>query len=1431
MEGDSGSSFSYSYRGRPGRGRGDFGRRDGQRGGRREHATRRETPPDDFRELSVIPTFYDIHTDKDPFLRPNIVRGRYPDVDTYLDVQFRLLREDFVRPLREGITDFLNMRRRGSGRQAGTPQDIYVYYDVHVAYPTYAHNGIVYRIQFDSSRPELQRVRWQQSKRLIYGSLVCLSSDEFQTMFFATVANRDLKQLGQGWVEVRFEGDTSEVLDISPMETFIMVESTAFFESYRHVLKGLQEVDQNTMPFLKYIVDCDCANGVDPPAYLRGVTYDLSVVAENVHGSRTRSVRSVPVLRDNMWPSAEDLNFDESQYRAFKLGLTKEFAIIQGPPGTGKTYIGLKIIEVLLKNSHKWRGVQRGLEAAGPILVVCYTNHALDQFLEGIADSYHKGIVRVGGQSKSEKLKQFNLKNIRNKRRQKKKHKGAADATRKMKRLQEQMDVYLDQLTATQNGLLHEDTLMLDQRHRDSLMQGSAKQNEDRWMLGGKKRESVIVDWLGLGEQALPGADRQNHDAQAEDEEEVGIEIMDIPEEQRLLDDVEPLYGRGNSRQHRRNYNSVVDLALDLENMQIKDRRAGDPEGWQVQSNKKKRRNELRRELSKTEMMTQEEVRNVPNIWKLQLNDRWRLYRYWLAKYHAHHRQFIRKYVDQYEEVARRLEGYRNEEDRRIMEEACVVGMTTTGAAKYHSILQDIQPAIVIVEEAAEVLEAHIVTTLSQHCQHLILIGDHQQLRPKPTVYDLETNYNMGISLFERMIMNGMQCQRLQSQHRMRPEFARLLTPHIYESLDNHESVLNFDNIKGVSSNMFFVNHTHREEQKRDTKSRSNMHEAEFMAAFCRYLLQQGYSPSQITILTTYTGQLQNFKKAMPRQVFDGVRVSTVDSFQGEESDIILLSLVRSNDEGNVGFLKVDNRVCVALSRAKKGFFTIGNLMMLAKASTLWIKIIQELLQQKSVGESLTLSCQNHPDSEILVSTSDDFEKAPNGGCMRPCTFRLQCGHVCEMRCHPTDPDHEEYKCQKPCDKVICDLGHRCQRLCSQPCGKCQVLVDKTFPRCPHKQTIPCYKKDDDDLVCNAPCTRLFKCGHRCAGTCDSCRQRRMHEPCREPCNRVLVCSHQCSAPCGEPCAPCQMPCEWRCRHYQCEMPCGEPCDRPRCNRPCRKTRRCGKCKKARPCIGMCGEPCPDKCRICDREELTEIIFGIEDEPDARFLQLQDCGHVIEVRGLDQWMDITDRNIRLKTCPKCKTPIRHNLRYGNTIKKTMEKIKKVQNVPNTQRETPTNRLLDKNRSRGVDQREYRRAQSAASFWHDQQVESRLSSPPDHQGTMKKMVRRKEDKGEENERKITELQRDIDDLEKWLLQHGTADVSKQERQKFGGELTRLKYLLKLRILQRRIRKNGISLDELEQKYLAMAERRLTAGEPLTEQKEEFIKHVLSRLSWC
>ena len=82
------------------------------------------------------------------------------------------------------------------------------------------------------------------------------------------------------------------------------------------------------------------------------------------------------------WPDGDVVGLNELQYEAFRSALQREFAVIQGPPGTGKTYLGLKIAHTLLDNNHLWKDADD--EKSCPILMLAYTNHALDSFLEGL---------------------------------------------------------------------------------------------------------------------------------------------------------------------------------------------------------------------------------------------------------------------------------------------------------------------------------------------------------------------------------------------------------------------------------------------------------------------------------------------------------------------------------------------------------------------------------------------------------------------------------------------------------------------------------------------------------------------------------------------------------------------------------------------------------------------------------------------------------------------------------------------------------------------------------------------------------------------------------------------------------------------------------------------------------------------------------------
>ncbi|XP_014781926.1 NFX1-type zinc finger-containing protein 1 [Octopus bimaculoides] len=450
---------------------------------------------------------------------------------------------------------------------------------------------------------------------------------------------------------------------------------------------------------------------------------------------------------------------------------------------------------------------------------------------------------------------------------------------------------------------------------------------------------------------------------------------------------------------------------------------------------------------------------------------------------------------------------------------------------------------------------------------------------------------------------------------------------------------------------------------------------------------------------------------------------------QREENDIILLSLVRSNEHNSIGYLKIDNRVCVALSRAKKGLYVIGNFKLLATNSPLWAEILLSLEEKKILVDAMILKCQNHPETHAQVASFEDFCKAPEGGCLKPCEARLDCGHTCALMCHPYDKEHTDYICKKQCVKTLPVCNHPCLRSCSERCMPCIMNVTKVIPNCSHHQEMFC-SKDPVTFICQEPCPLEFPCGHKCLnkcgenclsechqiventcpyghtsniecyqkekcfaickelldcghfckGYCFECHGIHIHKPCMEGCDRILICGHKCQnkdcssctpcerpcenrclhnkckKKCGEPCKQCNEPCQWECMHYKCSKLCHEPCDRPACNAPCEKLLDC-----SHQCVGVCGEQCPELCSICNEDELKEIFFGNEDENGARFVQLEDCKHIFEVTGLDNWMevDLNNSEIQLKLCPKCKTPIRRNHRYGNLINKTLQDIEKV----------------------------------------------------------------------------------------------------------------------------------------------------------------------------
>lgn len=217
-----------------------------------------------------------------------------------------------------------------------------------------------------------------------------------------------------------------------------------------------------------------------------------------------------------------------------------------------------------------------------------------------------------------------------------------------------------------------------------------------------------------------------------------------------------------------------------------------------------------------------------------------------------------------------------------------------------------LQVGVVIVEEAAETQECHVLASLSPHTQHLIMVGDHKQLRPKCDSYNLTvesgSGHTLNISMFERQVLAGFPHASLTTQHRMIPQISQLIQP-TYPLLTDHPSVHLHPAVLGLTKNVVFIDHRYEEgsrnmsgmesQDQGDFQSRSkvNVKEVQMVAPIVQYLLQQGYRSEQMVVLTPYKSQVTLIREALswnkgadlavsgPGQ--QSVRVETIDNFQG----------------------------------------------------------------------------------------------------------------------------------------------------------------------------------------------------------------------------------------------------------------------------------------------------------------------------------------------------------------------------------------------------------------------------------------------------------------------------------------------------------------------------------------------------------------------
>ncbi|PWW74135.1 P-loop containing nucleoside triphosphate hydrolase protein [Tuber magnatum] len=436
-------------------------------------------------------------------------------------------------------------------------------------------------------------------------------------------------------------------------------------------------------------------------------------------------------------------------------------------------------------------------------------------------------------------------------------------------------------------------------------------------------------------------------------------------------------------------------------------------------------------------MASEDELRRAMisrNVWEINDHIRPAMYQRLKLRVIAEVRKKFDEYNFMYQKLVRDLKIARLEKYAHILGSAKLVGLTTTGLSKNRSLLAAVQPRVLLIEEAAETLEGLVTAGCMPSIEHLILVGDHKQLRGHCAVSELAgAPFNLEISMFERLVNNKLPFDMLQKQRRMRPEIRELLTP-IYQGLvEDHSCVLGRPGVPGMGdTHVFWYSHLNPDQMDSGT-SRINTEEAAMIVGFIEHLVLNKTMPEKITVLTFYGGQKHEITKRVRRNNNLNaceLRIATVDSYQGEENDVIILSLVRSNSQGSVGFLNVQNRICVALSRARLGFYIFGDAQMITRADKTWWEIGKILNTSPSrIGFAMPIVCQKHGKLEFIRESQDWVDIV--GGCYQWCKEPLPCSHICRFRCHPFD--HKDIRCLDQCLKrLVC--GHQCHEDCYKPC-------------------------------------------------------------------------------------------------------------------------------------------------------------------------------------------------------------------------------------------------------------------------------------------------------------------------------------------------------------------------------------------------------------
>lgn len=302
-------------------------------------------------------------------------------------------------------------------------------------------------------------------------------------------------------------------------------------------------------------------------------------------------------------------------------------------------------------------------------------------------------------------------------------------------------------------------------------------------------------------------------------------------------------------------------------------------------------------------------------------------------------RENIRQKINSLKDRATELEIRINES---LFSEARVIACTLASSA--NRLLMGQKFGTLFIDEAAQALEAACWIPIAK-ADRVIFAGDHCQLPPTVKCYEALRG-GLGETLMQAVVRNKPGVVSLLTlQYRMNDEIMRFSSEWFYGGVlrsapeVKYRSILDFDtpiewmNTEGMDCNEEFVGESY---------GRINKPEAELcIGQLKRYITRIGRERFlseriDVGIISPYKAQVQYLRQLMKRDSFfkpyrQLITVNTVDGFQGQERDVILISLVRANEEGQIGFLNDLRRMNVAITRARMKLIILGDASMLTR--------------------------------------------------------------------------------------------------------------------------------------------------------------------------------------------------------------------------------------------------------------------------------------------------------------------------------------------------------------------------------------------------------------------------------------------------------------------------------------------------------------------